>query len=247
MTKIYEAGNHLLICAEYSDPELHSHSAAHIMISLDGEIDIITKNEKKKCRGILIPSRIDHTANTNGNKVLVFLFDNTTSVANQIETLNLISDEAVDKIVEAYACFEKSDKPEACYKSFIKYVYDCIDIKVTEDNIIDKRIECALTYIHSRLHERITCDDVAGHIFLSTGRFSHLFKEQVGMTFSSYLIYQRVMKAYTEIINGKCITEASLDSGFSSSAHFAEINKKLFGLSASVIKKDLDFYKIAEI
>ena len=49
------------------------------------------------------------------------------------------------------------------------------------------------------------------------------------------------------MINGKGITEASIDAGFSSSAHFAEVNKRLFGLSASVIRKDLDFRKIAEI
>lgn len=35
---MYEAGNHLLICAENMDPELHRHSAAHILISLEEEI-----------------------------------------------------------------------------------------------------------------------------------------------------------------------------------------------------------------
>ena len=67
------------------------------------------------------------------------------------------------------------------------------------------------------------------------------------MTFSAYLIYQRIIKTYAEIINGKSITEASIEAGFSSSAHFAETNKRLFGLSASDIKKGLDFYKIAEM
>ena len=69
---MYETRNHLLVNAEYSDPELHSHSAAHIMISLNNEIEVITKNEKKQCRGIVIPSGLAHTANTNKNKVLVF-------------------------------------------------------------------------------------------------------------------------------------------------------------------------------
>ena len=67
------------------------------------------------------------------------------------------------------------------------------------------------------------------------------------MTFSAYLIYQRIIKTYTEIMKGKSITEASIEAGFSSSSHFAETNKKLFGLPARTIKKDLDFYKIAEI
>ena len=55
------------------------------------------------------------------------------------------------------------------------------------------------------------------------------------------------MKTYTEIINGKSITDASVEAGFSSSTHFAETNKRVFGLSANTIKKDLVFYKIAEI
>lgn len=244
---MYEAGNHLLVCADYSDPELHRHSAAHIMISLEDKIDIIIEKKKTQCRGIVIPSGIAHTAITENNKVLVFLFDNTTSVANQIRTLDILSDEAVNEIVEAYDCFENSDKSNESYGKFINCVYNCADIKVMETTIMDKRIVCAQKYIYSKLQERISCEDVARHIFLSEGRFSHLFKEQVGMSFSAYLVYQRIIKTYTEIINGKSITEASIEAGFSSSAHFAETNKKLFGLPASAIKKDLNFYKIAEI
>ena len=85
-----------MIYTEYSSPELHSHSAAHIMISLEDEIEVITKNEKKRCRGIAIPSGMTHAANTNKNKVLVFLFDNTTSIANQIKNLTLLSDKIAE-------------------------------------------------------------------------------------------------------------------------------------------------------
>ena len=49
---IYEAGNHLLVCADYIEPVLHSHSAAHIMISLDNEIEVILEKRKIHCRGI---------------------------------------------------------------------------------------------------------------------------------------------------------------------------------------------------
>ena len=244
---MYKAGNHLLVCAEYSDPELHKHNAAHIMISLDDKIDIMTRSERKKCRGIVIPSGVAHTANTDKNKVLIFLFDNTTTIAKQIKNLAILSDEAVDEIIKAYYCFENSDKSNSCYREFIECVYKCANLSVVENIVIDNRIKSAIAYIQLNIHEPITCSDVANHIFLSEGRFSHLFKEQVGMTFSAYLIYQRIMKTYTEIINGKSITDASIEAGFSSSTHFAETNKRIFGLSASAIKKELFFYKIAEI
>ena len=244
---MYETGNHLLICAEYADPKPHKHSAAHIMVSLDDSIEIITANERLQCRGILIPSGTVHTANTNRSKVLVFLFDCTTAVAEQISTLKIIPNDAVDQIKDAYCVFENSDKSSLSYNAFIQCVIDCSEIPIAKTIPLDARIECALTYIQSRLHEKITCDEVAGHVFLSEGRFSHLFKEQVGMTFAAYLIYQRVVKTYTDMTNGKSITNASLDAGFSSSAHFAETNKRLFGLSASIVRKNLEFYKIAEI
>lgn len=226
---------------------MHKHNAAHIIISLDGKIDIITKSERKKCRGIVIPSGVTHTANTDKNKVLIFLFDSTTDIANQIKNLAVLSDKAVDEIIKAYSCFENGNKSNSCYREFIECVYKYANLNVVENIIMDNRVKSAITYIQSNLHEPLTCSDVANHIFLSEGRFSHLFKEQVGMTFSAYLIYQRIMKTYTEIINGKSITEASIEAGFSSSSHFAETNKRFFGLSASAIKKDLVFYKIAEI
>ena len=217
------------------------------MISLEDEIEVITKTEKKKCRGIAISSGMVHTAYTNEKRVLVFLFDNTTSVSNQIKTLTILSNEAVEKVVEAYYCFEKSDKSYFYYREFKKYVYQSADLRDSENVVTDKRIASALSYIQLNIREQLTCRCVANYVFLSEGRFSHLFKEQVGMTFSAYLIYQRIMKTYTEIINGKSITEASIESGFSSSTHFAETNKRIFGLSASAIKKELIFYKIAEI
>lgn len=237
----------MLVCADYSDPEVHSHSAAHIMVSLDDNIDIIMESEQIRCKGILIPSGTAHTANTYKNQVLVFLFDSTTSISNQITEISTLSDEAVNEIAKAYHCFEKKSKSNSNYDEFIKHVYKCANLRVKETIDVDNRIVSALTYIQSNLQEAITCSQVANNVFLSEGRFSHLFKEQVGMSFAAYLIYQRVVKTYAEIINGKSITEASINAGFSSSAHFAETNKRLFGLSASAIKRNLKFYKIAEI
>ena len=114
------------------------------------------------------------------------MFDNTTNVINQIRTVMILSDEAVDEIVKAYYWFENSDKLNFNYKEFIKCVYKYTGIKVTKNIIMDRRIKDALTYIQLKLDEPITCKDVANYIFLSEGRFSHLFSQQVGMTFSSY-------------------------------------------------------------
>ena len=247
MFSIYEAGNHLLVCADYIEPVLHSHSAAHIMISLENEIEVILEKEKIYCRGILIPSGMTHTANTGENRVLIFLFDSTTNIAKQMNEISVLDDELVDGVVNAYHAFVNGNKDASDYRKVVTNVYKCVNGDLLRHIVMDERVESALKYVRANLQEPLTCSDVAKHVFLSEGRFSHLFKEQVGMTFAAYLIYQRVMKAYVEIINGKSITEAAIEAGFSSSTHFAETSKRLFGLSASTIRKDLFFYKIAEI
>ena len=244
---MYEARDHLLIYSEYADPESHHHSAAHIMVSMNEEIEVVTEEATIKCNGIVIPSGVLHTAKTYGNSVLVFLFDNTTSVSRQISSVRTMTHDSVCKIKEEYQNFVLGKRDISSYDAFVQCVLECNGIASTGLINIDDRIQYALAYIQSRLQEKITCAEVAESIYLSEGRFSHLFRKQVGMTFASYLIYQRVIKAYTAIINGESVTEAALDAGFSSSAHFADVSKKLFGLSATGIKKELEFHKIAEI
>lgn len=64
------------------------------------------------------------------------------------------------------------------------------------------------------------------------------------MTFAAYLIYQRILFVYTKIIQGTSITEAAIEAGFSSSAHFADVNRRVFGLTASDTIQDLIFVKV---
>ena len=110
---------------------------------------------------------------------------------------------------------------------------------VTDDRMID-----AMKYIRENGNLKMTCKAAADAVFLSESRFSHLFREQVGMTFAAYLIYQRILSVYTDVIRGKTVTEAAMEAGFSSSAHFADVNRRVFGISIRNISKDLNYIKV---
>ena len=56
MTKLYEANNHILIRAGYDNPVLHRHMAAHIIISIGGEMCITSWDAEYLCHGVVIPS-----------------------------------------------------------------------------------------------------------------------------------------------------------------------------------------------
>ena len=47
MTEIYLAENHLLLKTGYGNPEMHSHSACHVLVGLQGDMRVITEKYRE--------------------------------------------------------------------------------------------------------------------------------------------------------------------------------------------------------
>lgn len=244
MTKLYEANNHILIRTGYGTPGKHSHLAAHIIISLGEKMCFAADGGEYVCPGILIPSGMTHMVDTSAAAALVFLYDCTSDVARQIQSIRCIPEEVCRKIAAAYSDFEGECTTEA-YRQFESFVLSLLGFTIAGSPVMDERIQSAMEYIRSGFSDKLSCKQVAGTVFLSESRFSHLFRQQVGMTFASYLICQRLLFVYARILQGVGITQAALEAGFASSAHFSDTNRRVFGLSASAVLRDLVFVKLS--
>lgn len=192
------------------------------------------------CQGVLIPSGTVHSIDTRGSQVLIFLFECTCAVARQIRQLQFLSPETCAILTGLYSAFVQGGS----YEQFTHSILQQLGLTGAASHVYDERILTAMDYIRTHAAENVTCKEVADAVFLSSGRFSHLFKEQVGMTFAAYRIYQRIVDVYCKVLQGKSITEAALEAGFSSSAHFADVNRRVFGTSISNITHDLTFCKV---
>lgn len=241
MTIIYEAGNHLLIQAGYSDPIRHHHMAAQIILSMGGEIKAAVGNQTFLCYGVVIPSGVSHQIDTGNSSALVFLYDNTTGVSAQIPDVRSIPEDMCKEIIALYNVFRGNSID---YSRFQQEFLERIGITDAPCRATDPRILDAMRYIGSRLPEPVTCREAAEAVCLSESRFSHLFRQETGMTFVSYLIYQRLMYVYAQRYQGKSLTEAAIEAGFSGSSHFADVNRRVFGLPASQITRNWEFRKV---
>jgi AraC-like DNA-binding protein len=65
-----------------------------------------------------------------------------------------------------------------------------------------------------------------------------LFKEEVGISLKSYILIRRMEKAYKFVTAGGKVTQAAMESGFSSSAHLAYSCKTLTGISITEVLKN---------
>lgn len=240
------AQNHLLLKAEYGNPEMHSHSACHLLVSLQGNICVITEKETVTCRGAILPSGVSHTVESFGEPLLVFLFDITTTAAEQMEHFAALEEQTAESIAFSYGALASGNLTEDYGKFFVK-VMECIGIHKVCSRVSDERITAAMHFVKAHLREDLTVGDAAESVCLSEGRFSHLFREETGIAFSRYLVMQKVFRAYMQIAEGASITEASLAAGFSTPSHFATVNKRLFGITASDLRGGYRLHRIADI
>lgn len=100
---------------------------------------------------------------------------------------------------------------------------------------IDARITLVLDRISADPDLRITAAKASEIACLSAGRFSHLFVEQVGLPFRTYILWRRLTIAVACIAAGTSLTAAAHEAGFADSAHFSRTFLRMFGVSASLL------------
>ena len=103
--------------------------------------------------------------------------------------------------------------------------------------VVDERLLVALDRIESELPRQISLKSLAHHVCLSEDRFLHLFTEQLGLPLRPYVLYQRILRATAEVLEGHSITQAAVGAGFSDTAHFSRTFLRMTGVHPSVIKQ----------
>jgi len=107
---------------------------------------------------------------------------------------------------------------------------------VTPAAVTDIRILRATEYIRAHLDGSVSLDDVAAHVFLSPGRFRHLFVEQTGMGLRPYILWRRFILAWDLLTRGESISTAAHRAGFADSAHFTRTSNQMFGFPPSLLQ-----------
>ncbi len=105
-------------------------------------------------------------------------------------------------------------------------------------NLQDYRAEYACRYVLAHYNENINRDKMAEMVNLSPGYFSNLFRSEVSMSFSDYLIQVRIDNAKGLLRRFDLSVEAiSKKCGFNSLAHFSRTFKDRCGLSPLKFRK----------
>jgi AraC-like DNA-binding protein len=100
----------------------------------------------------------------------------------------------------------------------------------------EARVRRMSAWAAGRLETPVSLADAAAHVGLSTGRARHLFVEETGMPFKTYLLWRRLMRATELFSAGSSLTDAAHGAGFSDSSHLSRTFRRMFGITADSLR-----------
>ncbi len=247
MLKVFWDKDNISFIGNQVNSTEHSHCVLQAFLSFDEPLQIIIENKTVIGKCIVVNKNVRHAFSCNGSPRLSILIEPTSSFAKElILKLNgsyLICDkENIGQLQQKAAALVNAVSKEQYLQfvgDFAKYLgivrkTQVLDERITELLAILQRCDC---YDH-------TIENFANDVCLSSSRLSHLFREQIGVSLKSYILFHQLEKAFTALLNGKSITDAALLAGFDSPSHFATTVKNWMGLPVSAYIKDSEFLKV---
>jgi len=147
----------------------------------------------------------------------------------------------MSKIVIEYSKIlsEKISFEELCLftseimEKIMRVIYENRGQKQTNQHLIN-----AINYIKENFDKDVSLETVARNVFVSNYYLSHLFREELNMTFSDYVNKIRMDKSLTLIkTTSKTVQEIAEEVGINDASYFTKIFKKYFGVTPTSYMK----------
>lgn len=106
----------------------------------------------------------------------------------------------------------------------------------------------ALEYINKNLRNEISISDVAAYVYMNVSYFSHIFRKTLGITFSQYVVIQRLSIVASELEKtDKSITNIATESGFSSLSSFYRHFTQYYGRPPAEYRRMIQQQQIIDV
>ena len=110
--------------------------------------------------------------------------------------------------------------------------------QVSRENSLEyDRIKKILSYIEDNYQNKITLNDIAGHIHLCESECTRLFKRHMNTTLFTFLQEYRIERSLEFLQSGELISDVALNTGFSDSNYYSKVFAKIKGCSPREYRK----------
>ena len=221
--------------------EAHAHHALQLTFAIQGEFAFRIGAETIGGPAVLIAPDVPHVYFAEGRNVILFVEPESRLGAVLLRDLSdrpyMRPDlENFVDLAAALSCNWEEPRPD---DATLAGIGQAVAARIADSSsnapVLDLRISRVLERLRSDPDLRMNAGTAARIACLSESRFSHLFVEQVGLQFRTYLLWRRLSIAVEQMAAGASLTSAAHEAGFADSAHFSRTFLRMFGIPASVL------------
>ena len=177
--------------------------------------------------------------------VLIFCLD---AFSKELDEQNLVFQNAIydDQQVQYYmdAIWEERQQKKRGYETACKALLTQMMVYLSRNYVVQtltkeetsrkrqelERLHTVVSYIEKHYTEPISNQELADLLYLSKGRFEHLFQDSIGISPLQYINELRLKKAMSHIKGGVgSLTEIAAAVGFGDYNHFGRLFRRYYG------------------
>jgi AraC family transcriptional regulator len=222
--------------------DLHSHHAFQLTFSLGGSFTLHLEDTTIDSPYAIVAPDAPHAFEARGLVALLFVEPegragrSLTQLMQDAPAANLTAEQARDAPALIKAAFEHPSDPRSALREAGIEFTNRIAGHTARTLEPDRRVRQIIKWANDNLEGAIAINEAAQSVGLSPSRASHLFVEETGLPFRTYVLWLRVTRAVDAHLDGMNLTEAAQEAGFADSAHLSRTFKRMFGLPAASLQ-----------
>jgi AraC-like DNA-binding protein len=241
-TRVVSMGARVLYVGRAFELAAHKSGVSVLVTALSGDVlatdaPSAPKSEWTRSRTVFVPANTRHVMHFTGNAIACFYAD--PAARADVGTLSAdmrasagalrIEHRRESELRDLYACFAAREiGRDALHGRLLATLGLSEPAPPT-----DERVARAIRTIRERPAQPHTLRSLAVAVGISESRLRHAFKAATGVPVARYRLWVRIAAALRLVRRGSDLTRAALDAGFSSSAHFSNAYKGMFGMTPS--------------
>jgi AraC family transcriptional regulator len=236
-------GGFLLIGQAQGVVPPHSHHAIQIVISLDKPAAVCGYNESwREGRGIIVRPDAVHSFDCNGALGAMLFVDPESGEgawlrAPLMQDVTIVPDARLASSVLELRTFIEQPFASMETGALIRHCAQALSPGAPPMRRLDPRVTTVLKRIMASDDLRVSLEAAAEMAFLSPSRFAHLFKQQVGLPFSRYMLWRKLTRAMLAIGSERTIADAAHAADFADAAHLTRTFYQMVGMAPSVLMR----------
>ena len=226
----------------FGDADVHAHHAIQITLCLSGALSLIGRDGRVEAQTIAVAPDAPHRIVAHG--MLLFLFVEPESRAGRALCARLFAQGDVVALDAAHLFALaaplretfSAGLPTAALLATGQALLETL-VPGGEGAAPDPRLPPILAHLGDHPDDTLVRAAAATGLFLSPSRLRHLFVEQTGLPFKTYMVWLRLVRALQVYAQGQSLTEAAHAAGFADSAHFSRVFRRTFGQPATTLTR----------